>query len=138
MAYYFGSFVLIVSGLILLPFSKAIQTKTTEIEVTVVDNIHHNYIRDEGLFEYSYIWHQSLHAVFSWHIHTLEHRRLLVRNTILNCPYMVVIVTWDMYGVCKKGNAFCYDPPGKVTIPMYEDIFTILLTVVLVGIIIIG
>lgn len=55
MAYYFGSLVLIVSGLLLLPFSRAIQMKTTEIEVTVVDNSHNNYTRDEGLFEYSYI-----------------------------------------------------------------------------------
>jgi len=55
MAYCFGSLVLIVSGLILLPFSRAIQTKMTEIEVTVVDDSHRNYIRDEGLFEYSNI-----------------------------------------------------------------------------------
>jgi hypothetical protein len=55
MAYYFGSLVLIVSGLILLPFSRAIQMKTTEIEVTVVDNSHNNYIRDEGLFEYDLV-----------------------------------------------------------------------------------
>lgn len=97
MAYYFGSLVLIVSGLILLPFSRAIQTKTTEIEVTVVDNSHNYYIRDEGLFGYSYIWHRSLTAVFSWYLHTLE-RRLPVRNRRLNGPYV------SLY--CDLGHAW--------------------------------
>jgi hypothetical protein len=97
MAYYFGSLVLIVSGLILLPFSRAIQMKTTEIEVTVVDNSHNNYIRDEGLFEYSYIWHRSLTTVFSWYLHTLE-RRLPVWNRRLNCPYV------SLY--CDLGHAW--------------------------------